>query len=513
MRDDKAKGKIGWIRRVWRGLVAITRLKRVRLLAKVVAGIVALALLSRFTYDPALERYDEDDIEGHFKYGSLGTEYVFGMPQNLWHTFPVLFEDHLPRKDEGFRSFGMIYEEGRDFPIGTSQRRVLGFDRVWLNCALCHTGTVRDAPVDEPTIVLGMPANTFDFHAFMQFFFDASRDHRFTPIRLLREAEAAGHPYHPFDRLLMRLVGVNMLRDRTLEVADRLRIFEEQPPWGPGRVDTFNAAKVLFGFLTDELPEREKLGTTDFPSIWNQRQREGMQLHWDGNNTSVRERNRSAAIGAGVTPPTLEREAIERIEDWLLDLAPPSFGDRYAIDEALADRGRPIYAEYCARCHGASGTEFNGELVGTVVPIDEIGTDRFRLDSYTLELSANQNTFFTGYEQERFKRFRKTYGYANMPLDGLWLRAPYLHNGSVPTLRDLLEPSAERPERFYRGNDVYDPERVGFVSDVPAYGDRDFFLFDTSVDGNGNAGHEGRRYGTALPDADKEALLEYLKTF
>ena len=55
----------------------------------------------------------------------------------------------------------------------------------------------------------------------------------------------------------------------------------------------------------------------------------------------------------------------------------------------------------------------------------------------------------------RFSHFRKTNGYANMPLDGLWLRAPYLHNGSVPTLRALLFPE-ERPAVFYRGYDVYD---------------------------------------------------------
>ncbi len=66
----------------------------------------------------------------------------------------------------------------------------------------------------------------------------------------------------------------------------------------------------------------------------------------------------------------------------------------------------------------------------------------------------------------RFNHFRKTNGYANMPLDGLWLRAPYLHNGSVPTLRALLFPE-ERPAVFYRGYDVYDWTNVGFVSSGP----------------------------------------------
>jgi len=120
---------------------------------------------------------------------------------------------------------------------------------------------------------------------------------------------------------------------------------------------------------------------------------------------------------------------------------------------------------------------------------------------------------------ERFSHFRKTNGYANMPLDGIWLRAPYLHNGSTPTLRDLLEPRSKRPTKFYRGYDVYDQQRMGFISTVNEERGQRFFLFDTTDDtgrslpGNGRDGHEGAPYGTELPEADKVALIEYLKTF
>jgi hypothetical protein len=150
--------------------------------------------------------------------------------------------------------------------------------------------------------------------------------------------------------------------------------------------------------------------------------------------------------------------------------------------------------------------------VGKITRIEEIGTDRRRLDSYSYELVVHLGTVYAGYPH-RYCHYRKTYGYANMPLDGLWLRAPYLHNGSVPTLRDLLEPAAARPRLFYRGNDVYDPVRVGFVSDRAEQGGRKFFPLDVSLPGNSNAGHEGARYGTELAPADKDALVEYLKTF
>jgi hypothetical protein len=143
------------------------------------------------------------------------------------------------------------------------------------------------------------------------------------------------------------------------------------------------------------------------------------------------------------------------------------------------------------------------------VPIGVIGTDPGRFASYTQNFAAAQNLLYAGYPW-RFSRFRKTDGYANQPLDGIWARSPYLHNGSVPTIRDLLEPASRRPERWYRGSDAFDPLRVGYRADAAAGGD--LFLYDTRKPGNSNRGHEGYRYGTGLPDADKDALVEYMKT-
>ena len=80
----------------------------------------------------------------------------------------------------------------------------------------------------------------------------------------------------------------------------------------------------------------------------------------------------------------------------------------------------------------------------------------------------------------------------------------------MPTLRALLDEPARRPSTFYRGYDVFDPQGVGFVSTVAQENGRHFFLYDTTIPGNGNKGHE---YGITLPDADKAAIVEYLKTF
>jgi mono/diheme cytochrome c family protein len=78
-----------------------------------------------------------------------------------------------------------------------------------------------------------------------------------------------------------------------------------------------------------------------------------MELHWDGNNTDMTERNKSAAFGTGTTPPTIDAR-IRRVEEWILDAEPPPSA-LFPVDQALAARGAPIYKEYCAACHGASG--------------------------------------------------------------------------------------------------------------------------------------------------------------
>jgi len=171
-----------------------------------------------------------------------------------------------------------------------------------------------------------------------------------------------------------------------------------------------------------------------------------------------------------------------------------------------------VYQQHCFECHADARFRegvSEGKLVGLVDDIDRIGTDPYRLNSYTAVFASNQYALYPD-SPFRFSHFRKTRGYANQPLDGIWARAPYLHNGSVPTMRDLLEPPDRRPTVFYRGNDVFDQAALGFVANVPSENGRTFFRYDTSVPGNGNGGH---LYGTSLPDADKLAVIEYLKRF
>ena len=501
-------GSSGWLARLLRKRWA--RILLVTLALPTVLALVAGAYLwARFGGDDAV---DYADIEEHFKYGSTGGERESGFPYWIFQALPQICAEHLPGR--GYASLGLIFEPGKDLPIGMSKRHYTGIDRTFLNCSVCHASTVRDTPQAEPRVYLGMPAANLDIMAFEKFFFACAKDPKFATEYIVPEArrlaQAQGTDLDLLDRYLVYPVAVALMRERLLMLAGRFSFVMDQPEWGPGRVDTFNSAKVIFNFPMHQLAEREKNAPADFPSIWLQQPRQGMQLHWDGNNTAVEERNKSAAFGTGTTPPTIDLANIGRIEQWLLTREPPKYP--YPVDAARAARGAALYKEYCSACHGASGRDFAGERVGKVTPIDAIGTDRRRLDSYTYDLAANQSTLYAGYPW-RFQHFSKTFGYANMPLDGVWLRAPYLHNGSVPTLRDLLEPPERRPRTFYRGYDVYDPERVGFVTSVAEEGGRRYFKYDTATPGNGNGGHAGRRYGTELSPAEKDAVVEFLKTF
>ena len=102
--------------------------------------------------------------------------------------------------------------------------------------------------------------------------------------------------------------------------------------------------------------------------------------------------------------------------------------------------------------------------------------------------------------------FQSLQSYKGRALNGIWATAPYLHNGSVPTLYDLLLPAADRPKKFRVGSRELDVKKVGLKHGESEY---DGFLFDTSQFTNSNAGHE---YGTKLTDPQREDLVEYLKS-
>ncbi|MFS0518664.1 cytochrome c [Nostoc sp. UIC 10607] len=431
--------------------------------------------------------------EEHFKYGSIGTEEAQGVPYWIWMVLPRIFPDKLPGPG-GYTSLGITWEEGKEMPVGFT-KKTIGFPRVGITCAVCHTATYRKTEKDKPTIVAAAPANKFDSQGYLRFLSASAGDSRFTADYILDEIKY-NYRLSWLENLLYRYVLIPQTKKALLQQKEDYSWTDSRPNWGPGRIDPFNPVK----FNTLKLPKDNTIGNSDMMPLWNQKMHKGFALHWDGLETSLTETVQTGAIGDGATKKSLPVADLQRVEDFIQELPPPKYP--FAIDEQVATKGSQIFANTCASCHA-----FGGERTGTVIPVEEVGTDRHRLDMWTQEGADTYNHFGDGYPWD-FKNLRKTNGYVSVSLDGLWLRAPYLHNGSVPSLQDLLEKPENRPQVFYRGYDIYDPKKVGFITEgdeAKAVG----FKYDTTVTANSNKGHV---YGTDLSGEDKKALIEYLKT-
>jgi mono/diheme cytochrome c family protein len=443
--------------------------------------------------------------EDRFKYGSLGGELVAGIPYPIFMILPRVFPDLVEKyATEGFGpakagyggwgAFGLAWEEGQRLPIGFSIKR-LGYERVTINCAICHTTVYRFHEGDLPSFAVGGPGQTVNLRGIIRFLIAASHDRRFTAARLMPEM-ALNFKFDPLDWAIYSFILIPQTRLALRLAEDQLRWMDSKPAWAPGEDDAFNLPK----YILTQSPWDDTVGTTDFPGVWRLAERDGHLLHSAGEARSVYPVVATSAIGIGSLPVGDFEERNRWIEAFLRTLEPPPFP--LPIDKTLAERGAALFAEHCGACHAKGGAR-----LGTAIPIEEIGTDPEHVRTWR-QNNAERMNVVTRLLGARHAEMEAAQGYVARPLTGAWLLGPYLHNGSVPTLRDLLSPASGRPTVFYRGLDLLDAEQLGYVSTGPAAAAKGF-RFDTTLKGNGNAGHE---YGTTLPEADKRALIEFMKT-
>jgi len=276
---------------------------------------------------------------------------------------------------------------------------------------------------------------------------------------------------------------------------------KDLPDWGRGRDDAMNLTKY---FLL-KLPMDNSTGPTDMLPIWNLKKydREGTTMNWAGDSHdsySVIIDSALGVIGAAPKNKTEFLDEVKWLQQYLREKAPPKFP--FPINDQLAETGKGIFDANCAGCHASDKT-------GKRMPLAAVGTDPERIWTWTKDNAVAANKAVRGFGIERKGLVEESLVGYNAPfLDGLWLRAPYLHNGSVPTVRDLLTPPDQRPKLFWRGYNLYDPVNLGFVSqgeEAKYVGTR----YDTTQRAAGNQGHA---FGTELSPADKDALIEYLKT-
>ena len=479
---------------------------KARLLVIFLVAVAVGALATWFLFFRELPAEHLASDQEHFLYGSTGTEDPAGVPYWIWLVLPRVFPDLLPGPG-GYASIGIIGQEGHELPVGFS-KRVIGFERVGINCALCHAGTYRLKASDNPIIVATAPSHQVSPQQYLRFLFACANDSRFNAKTILAEIDK-NYRLSWLDRQLYRFALVPLTRRALLKQQRVRNIYgwmKDNPPWGRGRIDPFNPIK--YGILKQ--PVDSSIGNSDMPPLWNQKQHAGFAQHWDGLNGSLTEVVLTSAIGDGASKKWVDADlkksdsesSLKRIQKFITETQAPKYP--LPINAGVAAKGQAIFEKECASCHA-----FGGAQTGKVDPISDpsLLTDRHRIDMWTANAANAYNDYASGYSW-KFAAFVKREGYVNVPLDGIWLRAPYLHNGSVPTLADLLEQPENRPKVFYRGYDVLDPLKVGFVTEG-AEAARVGFRYDVSVPGNGNGGH---LWGTKLSGDDKRALVEYMKT-
>ncbi|GAB4551615.1 MAG: hypothetical protein Tsb0013_13700 [Phycisphaerales bacterium] len=252
---------------------------------------------------------------------------------------------------------------------------------------------------------------------------------------------------------------------------------------------------------------------TDVPPWWHVKKKHGLYYNGMG-------RGDFAKLIQQITVVAIEDEhAAQRIHAGMTDLLAylrtieaPEWPR--GIDRDLARTGRTVFENNCASCHGTYGDGFNDPnwtYPNKVVPVEIVGTDPVYAQTLMeprLTAWYNESWFAV---TEPTSRVEPTLGYIAPPLDGVWISAPYLHNGSVPTLEALLD-SSKRPTWWRRSFDPndYDYARVGWnyeELDGPRPGDIN--VYDTTIESYGNMGHT---FGDDLTDEERAAVIEYLKT-
>jgi hypothetical protein len=294
---------------------------------------------------------------------------------------------------------------------------------------------------------------------------------------------------------------------------------------GTNEADGFGV--YLLGFRNPDLSPRDSwknLGLrddtcADVPAWWLMKKKR--TIYYTGATDSRSVRTLMQFMMHPLTPARAFEKAepaFRDIQQYLLNLEPPKYP--FAIDKVKAAKGEMVFRDHCAKCHGTYGEKWT--YPNKVIPLEEIGTDPKRHAGVSTDYGIAYSESWFGKEKDGWfvdgKSLRWTPGYQAPPLDGIWATAPYLHNGSVPTLYGMLN-SKTRPKLFTRsfkteGAD-YDKEKVGWKvteltsppSDkLPGFEKRK--VYDTSKPGRSNAGHT---YGDELSDEERWQVIEYLK--
>ena len=308
----------------------------------------------------------------------------------------------------------------------------------------------------------------------------------------------------PFDdALAYRFLIIPMTKKRLIEREKQFAwIYRKDfPDWGRGRDDSMNLTK----YFMLQLPMDNTFGPGDIPSIWNLKKYDvaGTTMNWSGDSHDAYSVIIDSALGVLGAPPKSNDEFLAQIR-WLQEYLSSKPAPKYpfAVDAARAEAGKAVFEQHCATCHASDKT-------GRRMPLAGVDTDRGRMDTWNKDnaVAANKVVAEMGITRKGLVEAPLD-GYNPPFLDGIWVRAPYLHHGAVPTLRDLSRtPRQSAGTVLAVGTISTTRKNVGFVTHGA---EAERVLNQVRYDQLANGMVASVRHN--LPTADKENLLEYLKT-
>lgn len=392
-----------------------------------------------------------------------------------------------------------------------------------LSCVACHSGSQYNSQGTKikDVQVIGAPSDSFNPEVYVSMIYKGMK-------KVNNDWETATsimNKIFPDSSIREKLIFKTIIRSQVKTYMKEHAAIDNATPFlngGPGLTNGVASLKNVLGLDT---AEGSNTGFTSIPSLGDRGFR--TSLLYDGvystanknafrvvENVTAERLNDVTTVAALFTVPTMgqtTKRAQKNIELVVRMVSPILKEYKTAnfpgmIDQAKAQKGQLIYNNSCLQCHG----EYNydggkkSKLVSfpnVLVPQDEMNSDNNRWLSVTESIAENMNES----KWKNIVQVNLNQGYMATVLEGLWASAPYMHNGSVPTLWHFMRPEL-RPAKFVVGDQPLDLEKVGIAGLVNPISE----IYDTTLSGRGNTGHE--REFESMSENDKDDLLEFLKT-
>lgn len=356
------------------------------------------------------------------------------------------------------------------------------------NCMQCH------AQVFNGKLIIGLGNSTVDF----------TKGEKLDPKnaaaaeKILKNLDPKKYDAaEPFLRVVKAIGGQLHTKVRGVNTADRLAalLASHRDP------KTFRWSDQPMLEVSDEVVP------TDVPAWWMLKKKNAMFYNGFGRGDFGRFLMASNLLTVNDTSESREVDAhFNDVLAYINSIQPPPFPN--PVNNTLVKQGGILFVEHCSKCHGSYGKD--GKYPNLLIPESEIKTDsllyKSNYQSHQFVEWFNNSWFAQGDHPARLEPFN---GYIAPPLDGIWITAPYLHNGSVPDLESLLN-SKERPGYWSRNfdNPEYDYDKLGWKYSVKDSAEGTT-TYNTHLPGYGNYGHT---YGDNLSNHERKAIIEYLKT-